>query len=326
MRRLAQAGFPREFVRAAILPDWWDDSCAEDPSLLAEVELRVARFLDRPLSEVSSPEIPLTPALQAGLQLRRGRELSQERLAPAIHAALKISAVVLRNLRDVASDAPSPPASALEWRARLQDPRRKIRLQDLLTDLWRRGIPVIPLAHLPSPRFQGAACIVGGRPVVLLGHQQDEPGRVAFVVAHEAAHIAAGDCGPDRPVIDEEEGIQDSEKMEQAADRYATQLLAAGDSTPTVEAASFKELANKAAQIESETGADAGMVIFGWAARTGDYATAVMAVKALYRATGARRELIRHFAEYVAIEDASETDRELLRCIGATPEPDETAP
>lgn len=198
-------------------------------------------------------------------------------------------------------------------------------LDDILGDLWRRGIPVVPLDVLPTPSFQGLACIVEGHPVILLGHKHDEPGRVAFFVVHEAAHIARGDCRPDRPVIDEEDLIVDETAMEQAADRYATEVLVGEASVPQLEGDHFKELAERAAELERETGADASIILFAWAAKTGDYAAATMAVKALYRGSGARQKLRAHFGRHVDLDSATEADHALLRCVHGNLEQDEAA-
>ena len=43
MRRLSHAGFKRQFVTTALMPDWWEDSYAQDPAVLPEVEIRVAQ-------------------------------------------------------------------------------------------------------------------------------------------------------------------------------------------------------------------------------------------------------------------------------------------
>ena len=190
-----------------------------------------------------------------------------------------------------------------------------MQLGEVLRDLWTRNIPVIPLDVLPAPSFQGMACIVEGRPAIVIGYKQDEPGRVAFLIAHEAAHIAAGDCAPGQPVVDEEDEIRDDADIEGRADAYATRVLIGGAEVPDVNTSAsrdFKDLARQASQIERESGADASTVIFAWARRTGDYATATMAVKALYRNVGARRQLREHFARHVNIAGASETDQALL--------------
>lgn len=325
MRRLSQAGFDRRFVQLAILPNWWDEDCAADAALLPEIELRVARFLDQPISVVRDPREQLSAPGFAGAQLRRVRDVDRDRLAPAIHATLQVAGAVVRNLRDAPSSTASLPASGVEWRRALGETNGALSLDDLLGDLWRRGIPVVPLDVLPAPSFQGLAAIVEGRPVVLLGHKHDEPGRVAFFVAHEAGHIAAGDCAPDQPVIDEDDLIVDEAAMEKAADRYATHVLVGQDAIPELDDGGFKALATQAAQLETEIGADASTLLFAWAAKTGDYATATLAVKALYRSSGARRTLREHFDRHVDLESATETDRALLRCVHGDAESDEAA-
>ncbi|MBI2571907.1 MAG: hypothetical protein HYV63_33265 [Candidatus Schekmanbacteria bacterium] len=325
MQRLSRAGFKKDFVCPAILADWWNDQCAEDPNLLQDVEFRVARFLGLPLATVRDTTASLTPPNYPQAQLRRVRDVDRDRLGPAIHSAMRIGAAVVRSLRDAPPDAVVPPADGLAWRATIQRAGSAVTLQDIVADLWGRGIPVIPLDVLPAPSFQGVACIVEGRPVILLGHKHDEPGRVAFPAAHEAGHVAAGDCAPGQPVVDEEEEIADDADIEIRADQYATRVVVGGDSVPRVDGGSFKELARMAAEIERTTGADASAVIFAWARRTGDYAKATMAVKALYRGSGARRQLRQIFDRYVDLDAAAESDRALLRCVYGDPERDEAA-
>jgi len=314
MHRLSRAGFKKDFVRPAILPDWWDESCAEDSSLLQDIEIRVARFLGLPLAAVKDANTVLAPPGYPGAQLRRVRDVDRDRLGPAIHSAMRIAAAVVRSLRDTAPDLAVPPADGLAWRELIERAGPAATLDDIVADLWNRGIPVVPLDVLPAPSFQGIACIVEGRPVMLLGQKHDEPGRAAFLVAHEAGHVAAGDCVPDQPVVDEEEEITDDAVIERRADQYATHVLIGCDTVP-VDGASFKELARRASEIERTTGADASAVIFAWARRTGDYTKATMAVKALYRGAGARRQLRRLFDLHVDLVGATESDRALLRCV-----------
>jgi len=314
LQRLAKAGFSKDFVYTALLPDWWDDACADDPSIVQDLEFRIARFLGTPLEAVSDPSTSLSPLLYPHAQLRRVRDIGRDRLAAAIHVAIQVASATVRNLRDAPTGG-IPPADGLAWREQIVRRGAALQLGDLLRDLWSRGIPVIPLDVLPAPAFQGMACIVDARPVIVIGYKHDEPGRVAFLVAHEAAHIAAGDCAPGRPVVDEEDEISDDSDIERRADAYATQALVGGATVPEVNTTvprDFKDLARQASVIERQSGADASAVIFAWARRTGDYATATMAVKALYRTVGARRKLREYFAEHVEIANASETDRALL--------------
>ena len=172
------------------------------------------------------------------------------------------------------------------------------------------------------------ACVVENRPVILVGYKHDEPGRVAFRVAHEAAHIAAGDCAPDRPVVDEEDEITDEGDIERLADLYATRVLVGDGGVPQIDArgaGDFKTLARLALELERQIGADASSVIFSWAHRTGDYPTATLAVKALYRGSGARRQLRQFIDRFIDRATATETDRALLQCACGESALDEAA-
>ena len=307
-------------MRPAILPDWWDETCAQDPSLLPDIEIRVARFLGLPLAAVRDPDTSLDPPAYPQAQLRRVRDLDRDRLAPAIHSAMQIAGAVVRSLRVPAPNPVVPPTDGLAWRKQIAGNLATVTLADILSDLWMRGIPVVPLDVLPAPSFQGAACIVEGRPAILLGHKHDEPGRIGFLVAHEVRHIAADDCKLDQPVFDEEEEVRDDSEIERNADRYATQVLVGGDSVPRLKGENFRQLARDASQLERTGGADASVILFAWAASTGDYAKASMAAKALYRGTGARRQLREQFDRHVDLDAATESDRALLRCVHGEPE------
>ena len=300
------------------MPDWWDDDCREEPRLLPDIEIRVARFLGQSLAEIKDPSMRLAAPAYPGAQLRRVRDVDRDKLGPAIHSAMRIAAAVVRSLRDTVPNATIPPADGQAWRNSIQHTGPSITLKEVVRDLWTRGIPVIPLDVLPSPSFQGLAAIVEGRPVVLLGHKHDEPGRLAFVVSHEAGHVAAGDCTPDQPVVDETEEISDNSQMELKADQYANRVLIGSDNIPSIDGSSFKDLARRAAELERQTGANASTVIFAWARRTGNpdsYQKATLATRALYRSAGARRQLRQLFDEYVDVTTATETDRALLRCV-----------
>lgn len=321
IRRLSQAGFKKQFVNVALLPDWWETSYSQDPEVLPEIEIRVARFLGIPLSAVKDADQPLRLPSYDGARLRRVRnDVDHERLGPSIHAAMQIGAAVIRNLK-YTGDANEIPTDPLEWCRRLTVPdNTSIQLQVVLTDLWKRNIPVVPLYTLPSPSFQGMSCIIDDHPVIFLGYKYDEPGHLAFVIAHEVGHIAARDCLTGVPVLHEADGVRDDSIMERNADFFAQKLLM-GDNAPCLpdQPMEAKALAQEAFDKEEATGADASALIYHWAAQTLDYAKASLAVKALYRANGGQNQLHQYLEEYVDLNSTAETDRALLRCLHGEP-------
>jgi Zn-dependent peptidase ImmA (M78 family) len=159
--------------------------------------------------------------------------------------------------------------------------------------------------------------------VVLITHKHDQPGRVAFLLAHEAGHIAAGDCDDTHVVVDAEEDANDDSEIERNADLFARRVLVGADDIPILTGTSHKDLATEANELEGKTGVGASTLIFEWASRTKDYKTATLAVQALYLGSGARRHLRTLFDQHVDTETASESDRSLLRCIYGDPEADE---
>lgn len=303
------------------MPDWWDESCENDPALLPDIEFRIARFLGLPITMVQNPGHLLAPPSYSGAQLRQGRNIERERLAPAIHSAMQIASAVVRNLEEQAPILNPLPTDGNSWRDQIQTRNTAIKLEDVLADLWKRGIPVVSVEILPEPSFQGFSCIIDGRPVIIIGHKHDIPSRVAFFIAHEAGHIAAGDCTPESPVVDDLEQVQDDE-MEIRAENYAIHLMFGNTTIPTIQGGTANELAEEADNAERLLGVDAGVILFAWARDTGDYAKATMAVKALYEDQGARHLIRENFDRHVDLEGATESDRALLSCVFGDPERD----
>jgi Zn-dependent peptidase ImmA (M78 family) len=314
LSRLSRGGFKRDFVRSAILPDWWDDSLQSDARLLPDIELRVARFLGLPLAEVRDPSRPLAVQAAHSTVLRKTQSTSVESLHPAIHTARRVAEAVLRYMGD--KPPRTIPASPEDWRRELASGTKPVTLEVLLHDLWGRGIPVIPMECLPSPAFQGMACVISGRPTIVIGQKFDVPSRIAFFVAHETGHIAAGDCADGQIIVDESEAGTDSSEMEKRADRFASRVLL-GDADPAkLSGADSRDLARQAYALQQQYGADAGALIFHWARRNSDnFTIATLAVKALYQDKGARKAMAKYVAKNVNTEDASETDRALLSLV-----------
>lgn len=320
MRRLSRAGFARGFVQRAILPDWWDDECEREPALVRDVYFRVARFLDQPLSAIEGADALRVPPYP-NARLRRVRDIDADKLAAAIHAGMAIAAAVVRSLRN--APEVSLPSSASTWAQAILQDERHVTLHAMVSDLWRRGIPVVHLEELPSPRFQALACITDGRPVILLGHHHDEPARLAVHLAHEVGHVVRGDCEAGAPVVDEDD-LPDASEIEKEAEAFGWTALGAGEPVPELTRTTDPlALARNAVALEKAGAIDAGVLIRLHANRSRDFQLAQLALKALYRNHGGLRTLREQFDRWVDVETASETDRALLDCISLAPGRDE---
>lgn len=321
LKRAAEAGFASDFVRGVILPDWWSKECDSDASLLPELEIRLSRFLGIALSELRIAEAPLRPRPLAAPKLRRAAGVGSDRLAPAIHAALRVAGAVVRNLSTTTPQVQALPTDASEWRRHLLQQGQPPTLQSVVPELWGRGIPVIHMELLPSPKFQGLAAIVHGRPVVVLGQMQDAPARLAFWMLHEAAHIGYGDCSGDQVVVDEsEESSPAHDKLELRADAFAWRVLTGGGDLPPAPSFVPKKLAQFAVDVAASLKADPGIVVWSIAHRAGQYPAGAAALRALFRDTGGQQVLRVALDEYLDLDSATEFDRQLLRCIARDPE------
>jgi Zn-dependent peptidase ImmA (M78 family) len=320
MKRVSAAGFKPAVARELLLPDWWDESCAEEPGLLPEIEFRVARFMGAMLQTVRDPTAVLAAPAYPGAQLRRVRDIDLDRVTPAIHTCLRVAEATVRCWRDGPPELRLPPKDPEAWRQAVPRTKGIVRLDGVLADLWARGIPVVHVQVMPSPSFQGMVCLIDGRPVLILAHDFDEPARLAFIIAHEAAHAVFGDCEPGHPIIDEDDATDDDRDTERRADTYAIRVLAGPERLPSLESAEPKDLATQAYALEEKTGVDAALIVRRWGKENKRYDLATLAVQALYRDKRGKRLIREAFDRHIDLEGASESDRALLRCLHGDPQ------
>ncbi len=68
--RLEQAGFNRTFVQDYLLPDWWDDSLGENPTMRAVAEVGIARLIGVSIHTLHTPGAPLHPVMNFGSNVK----------------------------------------------------------------------------------------------------------------------------------------------------------------------------------------------------------------------------------------------------------------
>lgn len=328
-------------MRAALLPEWWSNDVAKDPRILSEAEFSVARFLQMPVAEVADPTKPLRVPSVEGARLRRpAGGVDDQSLAAPMHAALAIAKAVVRNLRNIPDYEPLP-YSPSDLRTEVLGAHEAITLRYLVGSLWDRGIPVVQLDELPSPRFRGMACVCSGRPMILLGQRNTQEPKVLINVGHEAGHIARNHVSEDAPQVDLDGGgsgslgqdfdldldsldggpwsieefiaSEDPATQEREANYYMKRLLlgdegwgAFGDDS----APSAWTVRERARDHE----VDAGLIVHFWQISAKKYKEGGGLLKELDKTHAG--EILREYAEkYIDIDSASETDANLLRCV-----------
>lgn len=336
-RRLELAGLGKDFVRAAILPEWWGREHEQNLNLLPEVEFSVARFLKTSVEAVRDPLQELAvPDVHA--KLRKPRHLAEDQLSPSVFAAVSIAEAVVRNLRRKVDFRPLP-EDPMVWREELlAGVKECVTLRTIVAGLWARGIPVVHIHRLPTKKFRGMVCCVEDRPVVLLAWNGNDSPRFLTDTAHEAGHIAQGHVKIGRPMLDEEEAVEDEPSMdglfdepdlaaargddEKAADGYGYRVLKGNAhfdpfklmSNPPPGMPLGMVLAKRARAMGKELSTDAGLLVNQWAFKTGQYKLRKYALRVLDKQNGLR--ILREYMQYnIDFESASETDSALLRCV-----------
>jgi hypothetical protein len=223
--RLAATGFDRDFLKTAILPEWWEDSLAEVPANRAFAENLVARSLGMPISDLSRPSANLKLPSLNHVKFKRYKNNVDERVAPAILVAQYAAKIVV--------DAVSLPPFALNFdaaavRQAILRHSRYVDLPSLLEFCWTSGILVLHLAQAPkkSKLFDGLAMFCGDRPVLVLGTRRDSPAWLAFYLAHEISHIIRRHVTPGSPPLaDSDLQSSSTDRQEKEADAAACELL-----------------------------------------------------------------------------------------------------
>src|SRR3712207_1903924 len=220
--RLAAAGYDPSFVRAHVLPDWWEDSLAENPANRAMGELAIARMLGFDVPTLHDRTAPLpTPGI-GGAKLKHSKDAAATQLAPAIRLAERAVNWLLPELREVPSFAGTDSAQAVREGC-LAGPN-VVDLVALVEFPWTAGVPSCHLSSLPkrTKKLDGLAMVCGATPAVVLASRRDSPPWLAFHLAHELAHVFLGHVRAGQPpLIDGDLSSVNGDEEEREADEFA---------------------------------------------------------------------------------------------------------
>lgn len=223
--KLAALGVKKPLVKQ-LLPDWWDDDVAASPAGFQSAAMRLARLFSLRFSSLAGEgpaEFALTPRC-----FKRQNHIDIDRLDLASSLAFLACRLTLRAFeRPFTSES----LSAADLRERLLERGNPwVDFQGLVDLCWELGIPVVFAPSLPSPKMQGLALKIEGRPAIVLTSGR-KYGYLVFDLAHELGHIILGHVSDKSWVIDQkidahakDEDAQ-SIDIELEANRFALELL-----------------------------------------------------------------------------------------------------
>lgn len=321
-RRLKKVGFGPNFVRTVILPDWWEDVCADVPFNRGLAELAISRHLDIPLVSLrnTTKELTLPPLPDVRLKTATiGTRVAQ--VQPAIQVARRFATQLVRACQNLPEFL--GPMTAEEVRKQLlSDDVGAVDLNRLLRFCWDRGIIVAHLQHLPTVKgfrkFDGLVLFIDDRPCILLAEKHDAPAKLAFHLAHELGHLLQGHIVPGQAIYCDdniERIINDEEETE--ADRFALELLT-GLPDPYLEPVyglTGEELAEAVPALGAEQNVDPGLVALIYGRCADRWGVANKALQVMNANTGAHRLIQDQLAARIDLEQLGDSDRRFVEAL-----------
>jgi hypothetical protein len=264
-KRLSGLGLPKTYVRATVLPSWWDDDAATSPAGLAEAKMLIARHVGIDLADLKGTETP-KPGMITKYKFKKAKKSSGDDVDLARRLA---SQVAFLAAHAVAAPIVKLPTAA-EIRARLIDEGNPwIGLECLLDFCWTSGIPVLHVNNFPpgAKKMDGLSANVGGRPVIIISKEHRQPAWLLFILAHELGHIERGHIEEDEVLVDERVEVDSSDSEEIQANEFALELLC-GDKKKTFVAAdrwpNANQLAAEARRIGTKLQIDPGHIVLNY--------------------------------------------------------------
>ncbi len=270
--RLRELGVPRNFVRATLLPSWWDDNAAVTPAGYAEalsyVSKRLGFSFETLRSEPGAGTVPVVAqSSRVKFKLAKGTD------AKDMTIARNLGAQVARQIALACRVPYKPLPPAAEIRAEILGRGAPwVSFENLVDYLWSRGVPVIHVDKFPphTRKMQGMAANVGGRPVIVISKRQKAGAWLLFIIAHEAGHVSLRHVDEDGQILIDEKVENDDtvvDAEEKAANAWASKLLC-GDEKLKFHAPKFlpkaKQLAQEARVHGKNFKVDPGHVVLNY--------------------------------------------------------------
>lgn len=302
---------------AKLLPDWWDDSLNQSPSISQQVILRLAKFANLDLNTVINPIAPLK-FNDSVRRYKHAANKSVEELQAAtavVDGMAKIAAAIAKN------DYQEIPAAGEIRHLILSSGKPWVDYLSLLEFSWSMGIPVLYMPEIPAKKKMDAVAIkVSERPVIALTKKHKHASALLFSLAHELGHIACGHLDRNSLLIDEKINEDDVDNLlEREANNFAIELLNGRPDAGFYSdyRVSADVLADKAMSIGRQNQVDPGHVALNYAktmsSKGGNYyPVCFSALNLLYPELTWPEQAKRTFLAFIDEEKVSEDKFEML--------------
>ncbi len=220
-RRVAEAGFKREFVRRFVLPSWWDDTLAQTETGFAHGALLVSRYLGVEVESLLDSDGAVTLG-QMGKVCFKASAVA-EVLRPATSVALSAARLLSRAVTTPVTEIPS---TAAKLREILLARGSVVTLDSVVAWCWDAGIPVLHLQNLPGAKPQALCLRYKGRPYVFLFDGHNLSAWQVFHLLHELGHVCSGHLNEENSLcVDEKIERGDTQAEESQANAFAVEAL-----------------------------------------------------------------------------------------------------
>lgn len=318
--RLKARGIERQYVKSAILPDWWDDALYADASTRLHAEMYIAKFLGVRAKDLQTGTASIRTT-EGGIRLKRAKAAELHEVNGAVSAAIYAARITATLMADRLPFTGVRPALEIRNQLLGRPDCMWPDLVNLVDYCWQHGIGVIHVTRLPrvagAKAIAGLATFIGDRPVIVLCSKRDSPAWLAFHLAHELGHIMCGHVKPGSgAVVDRTLDSSSDERDEREADRYAFQILT-GDPDPKLDGPRMagSALAGAVQSFGATHRIHPGTValIYGYCKKR--IPVAQQALKSMGEDHGAGAILASAFRKNTSLDDVSES---IQRALSAT--------
>ncbi len=318
--RLSSVGFDNKWVRAAILPDWWEDELAHNAFNRDIAEAAICGHLGFKIRDLRDRNAPLPRPDLTGVCFKRNQRVDISKVGPSLQVVRRVAHLVCKAALNLPRFEGGQ--TAREIRKELLRNNQTVTLSRLVELCWGLGVIVIGVSNLPAKavKFDGVAMFVGERPVVVLASGKDGPPWLTFDLAHELGHLLCRHVveGP-LTLVDTKltDNVDDNSELE--ADEFALEILTGSPDGLKYRSGAFKahEIGELAAEYarSQRPDLDPGMIVLSYCKSTSYWGVAKGGLESLGLARGGHAIVAKRLARNLCADVLSDPEVRFLEAI-----------